>query len=60
MPLSDSDRRRNDILDAVIEIYISTAQPVGSEAISRKLRSSLSPATVRNVMAELEKHGLLR
>jgi len=59
MSVTDSDQRRNRILDAVVEMYVSTAQPVGSEVIARKLRSSVSPATIRNVMAELEDEGLL-
>ena len=59
MNVSDFERRRNKILDTVIEEYITTASPVGSELVSRKLRSSLSPATIRNIMAELEEAGYL-
>ena len=43
----------------VIESYVSTASPVGSELIAQKLRSSLSSATIRNVMVELEQVGFL-
>ena len=56
---TDFDQRRNDILEVVIETYISTASPVGSALISRKMRRGLSSATIRNVMAELEEGGLL-
>jgi len=53
-----TDRQR-EVLKAVIEDYVSTAEPVGSRAISRKYISSLSPATIRNTMADLEEMGFL-
>ena len=59
MSVSDFEQRRNKILEIVIEAYVSTASPVGSELVARKLRSSLSPATIRNVMGELEEVGFL-
>ncbi len=51
--------RHEKILALVTEEYIETAAPVGSRTISKKLKSSLSPATIRNVMADLEELGLL-
>ena len=60
MNVTDSEQRRNRILEVVIETYVSTAAPVGSAIISRRLRSSLSPATIRNIMVELEEAGLLK
>ena len=54
--LSDRGKR---ILEAVIEDYIATAEPVGSRTITRSHALALSPATVRNVMSELEERGLL-
>ena len=51
--------RSQKILEAIIEEYISTAQPVGSKALTRHLGIKLSPASVRNVMAELEDLGYL-
>ena len=54
--LSDRGKR---ILEAVIEDYIATAEPVGSRSITRSHALALSPATVRNVMSELEEMGLL-
>ena len=51
--------RSQNILEAIVEDYISTAEPVGSRAISRRHSFNLSPATVRNVMADLEDMGLL-
>jgi len=47
------DTRRKRILQAIVESYIETASPVSSQAIARRLRSRISAATVRNVMAEL-------
>jgi heat-inducible transcriptional repressor len=54
--LSDRGKR---ILEAVIEDYIATAEPVGSRTITRSHAISLSPATVRNVMSDLEEMGYL-
>ncbi|ADK85429.1 heat-inducible transcription repressor HrcA [Desulfarculus baarsii DSM 2075] len=53
-----SDRSKL-ILAAVVANYIATAEPVGSRTISRQDYVDLSPATVRNVMADLEEMGLL-
>ncbi len=51
--------RAKKILGAIIEDYITTAEPVGSKAISQKLGLSLSSATIRNIMSDLEEMGLL-
>ncbi len=59
MPVTDLEQRKHKILELVIETHVSTAEPVGSQFVSRKLRSSLSPATIRHIMAELEADGLL-
>ncbi len=56
---TDSERRRNNILEAIVEAYVSTAAPVGSELVARRLRMSLSSATIRHVMGQLEEEGLL-
>jgi heat-inducible transcriptional repressor len=53
-----NDRTRQ-ILKLVVDAYVETGEPVGSRAISQKLGMSLSPATIRSVMAELEERGLL-
>jgi heat-inducible transcriptional repressor len=53
-----TDRRRR-ILELVVREYINTAQPVGSEALSR-LKLGVSPATIRNELASLEEGGYLR
>jgi len=51
--------RGKQILEAIIEDYIATAEPVGSRTLTRSHALALSPATVRNVMSDLEEMGLL-
>ena len=58
MDFFPSDRMRL-VLQAVIENYILTADPVGSRTISRESNMNLSPASIRNIMADLEEMGLL-
>ncbi len=53
------DLRSQAILRAVIEEYVTTAQPVGSHALVERYRLGVSSATVRAVLAELEAGGLL-
>lgn len=53
------NERCQQILEAIIEEYIHTAQPVGSKALIQSRGIKLSPASVRNVMAELEDQGFL-
>lgn len=56
MDLSD---RKQKILQAIIDEYIGTAEPVGSRAISKRNELGLSSATIRNEMADLEDMGYL-
>ncbi len=51
--------RKKDILQAVVTDYIKLAQPVGSRSIARRYQVGLSPATIRNDMADLEEMGYL-
>jgi heat-inducible transcriptional repressor len=51
--------REQQILCAVVQHFILTAMPVGSRQLARKQHFDLSPATIRNVMADLEEMGLL-
>src|SRR3546814_18222495 len=51
------DDRANALLKALIERYIADGQPVGSRTLSKMF--DLSPATIRNVMADLEELGLI-
>jgi heat-inducible transcriptional repressor len=53
------DDRKNKVLQAIIEDYVATAEPVGSRTIARKYSLGVSPATIRNEMAELEEMGFL-
>ncbi|WP_420412782.1 heat-inducible transcriptional repressor HrcA [Roseibium sp.] len=59
MSLSDLDRRSRDIFRSIVETYLETGEPVGSRNISRNPSISLSPASIRNVMSDLEHMGLL-
>jgi len=52
--------RQIKILKSVIEEYIETAEPVGSQALEKKYELGISPATVRNEMAALIKQGFLK
>jgi heat-inducible transcriptional repressor len=51
--------RSREILRHVVETYVETGEPVGSRTLSRRSGLQLSPATIRNVMADLEELGLL-
>ena len=51
--------RKKKILKAVVELYVKTAEPVGSKAIASALDNRVSSATTRNEMAELEEQGYL-
>jgi len=53
-----NDRSR-DIFRHIVDSYVETGEPVGSRTIARKLGGTLSAATIRNVMADLEFAGLL-
>ncbi len=55
----DLSERKRKILQAVIDEYIGTAEPVGSRAISKRENLNLSSATIRNEMADLEDMGYL-
>ncbi len=58
-PLGPLDLRSQAILRAVIEEYVTTAQPVGSQALVQRYALGVSSATVRNILADLEMAGLL-
>ncbi len=53
------DERAKKLLKALVERYIADGQPVGSRTLSRASGLELSPATIRNVMADLEDLGLI-
>src|SRR5205809_7219473 len=54
-----SGDREREILTASVEPFISRGEPVGSRILSRASREGLSPATIRNVMADLADAGFL-
>src|SRR3982750_2277538 len=53
------DQRARTLLKTLVERYITDGQPVGSRALSRFSGLDLSPATIRNVMADLEEMGFI-
>jgi heat-inducible transcriptional repressor len=57
--IAELNERSREILRHIVDAYVETGEPVGSRSISRRLGMSLSPATIRNVMADLEELGLL-
>ena len=61
MPQDDNqlNERARTVLRALVREYIRAGEPVGSRTLSRITRMNLSPATMRNIMADLEEHGML-
>ncbi len=57
--VSELNERSRAIFLTIVETYLSTGEPVGSRNLSRNLPMTLSPASVRNVMADLEALGLI-
>ncbi len=54
-----SDERRKIVLKAIVQDYVSTREPVGSKAVVEHHNLGVSPATIRNDMAQLEEAGLI-
>ncbi len=59
MAFADLNKRSLDIFRSLVDAYIETGEPIGSRTISKRMEESLSPATIRNIMADLEDAGLL-
>lgn len=57
--IAELDLRSRDIFKQLVETYLDTGEPVGSRTLSRNLPVVLSPASVRNVMSDLEALGLV-
>lgn len=53
------NERSREIFRHIVDAYLETGEPVGSRTVSRIMGSGLSPATIRNVMADLQEAGLL-
>lgn len=58
--MSDLTDRQKALLKAIIEIYVKTGEPVGSEAVEKGYSLGVSPATIRNEMARLTEGGFLK
>src|SRR6202161_4904521 len=57
--LAQLNERSREIFRQVVESYLATGEPVGSRNLSRIIPMTLSPASVRNVMSDLEQLGLV-
>ncbi len=57
--ISELNERSREVFREIVEEFVKTGEPVGSRTLSRRLNMPLSPATIRNVMADLEEMGLL-
>ena len=58
--ISEISQRAKFIFKVLVENYLTTGQPMGSKSISSKLNYELSPATIRNVLNEINLHGLIQ
>ena len=58
-PVHELNERSREVFRLIVDGYVATGDPVGSRTVSRLLAQHLSPATIRNVMADLEEAGLL-
>ncbi len=56
---SELSERERQVLEAVIQSYVATAEPAGSRTLSRRSGLGISPATIRNTMSDLEEKGFL-
>lgn len=57
--IAELSARSREIFRQIVDAYLETGEPIGSRTLSKRLSVSLSPATIRNVMADLEESGLL-
>ena len=57
--VSELNERSREIFREIVEEFVTTGEPIGSRTLSRRLATPLSPATIRNVMSDLEEFGLL-
>jgi heat-inducible transcriptional repressor len=59
MPMDDLTEREIRVLEAVIQVYIQTAEPAGSQTVAQQFPLGVSSATIRNTMGDLEEKGFL-
>ncbi|MEP4343401.1 MAG: heat-inducible transcriptional repressor HrcA, partial [Lentilitoribacter sp.] len=57
--LAELDDRSREVFKSIVETYLGSGEPLGSRSLSRLLPMTLSPASVRNVMSDLEELGLI-
>ena len=57
--IGELNERSREIFRHIVDAYVETGEPIGSRTLSRRLAQTLSPATIRNIMADLEEAGLL-
>jgi len=57
--ITELNERSREVFRKIVEAYVATGEPIGSRTVSQRLTQALSPATIRNVMADLEDYGLL-
>ncbi len=57
--IQELNERSREVFRRLVEAYVETGQPVGSRFLAKRLDAKLSPASIRNVMADLEAAGLL-
>jgi heat-inducible transcriptional repressor len=57
--ITELSERSREIFRQIVDTYVETGEPIGSRTIARRADQRLSPATIRNVMADLEDAGLL-
>ena len=57
--ITELSQRSREVLRQIVEVYVETGEPVGSKTIANRLPITLSPASIRHVMADLERFGLL-
>ncbi len=58
--MSDLTERQKDLLKAIIELFVKSGEPVGSEVIEKNYNLGVSPATIRNEMVKLTEMGYLK
>ncbi|MEM7289860.1 MAG: heat-inducible transcriptional repressor HrcA [Pseudomonadota bacterium] len=58
-PVQELDQRSREVFRHIVDSYLETGDPLGSRSISKQLSVNLSPATIRNVMSDLEALGLI-
>jgi heat-inducible transcriptional repressor len=59
MASEELSNRERKVLEAVIRVYVETAEPAGSRTLSKRFGLDVSPATIRNTMSDLEEKGFL-